>query len=80
VPCLALSQKPGITEIGDFIFRNTLTPEMQMRRCRSGDVAGGLRIRDYFPNDSYGTEFATAFWDHVLIRGGQITTSRNQVS
>src|SRR5690606_38083405 len=27
-----------------------------------------------YPNDSYGTEYATAFWDHVLARGGQVVS------
>ncbi|MDZ4677239.1 MAG: penicillin-binding protein activator [Oligoflexia bacterium] len=78
VPCITLTQKQGITEIGNFIFRSTLTPDAQMQSLV--DVAmtqrGYKRFAIIFPNDSYGTEYATAFWDHVLIRGGQVMAAQ----
>jgi outer membrane PBP1 activator LpoA protein len=79
VPCLALAQKQDLSEIGDFIFRNTLTPEMQMKSLV--DVAMGERgfkkFAIIFPNDSYGTEYASLFWDNVLAHGGEITAAQS---
>lgn len=78
VPCLTLSQKQGLNDIGDFVFRNTLTPDMQMQALV--DLAmvqrGFKKFAIIYPNDSYGTEYATVFWDHVLLRGGQITAAQ----
>lgn len=78
VPCLALAQKQDLSEVGDFIFRNTLTPEMQMRTLV--DIAmrekGYHRFAILYPNDSYGTEYASLFWDNVLQRGGEITAAQ----
>ncbi len=78
LPCLALAQKQDLGEVGDFIFRNTLTPEMQMQTLV--DVAmrekGYHRFAIIYPNDSYGTEYASLFWDNVLNRGGEITAAQ----
>ncbi len=79
VPCLTLSQKQGLTEIGDFIFRNNLTPDMQMKALvnYAMKVRGYKRFAIIYPNDAYGTEYATAFWDYVLLNGGQITGAQS---
>jgi branched-chain amino acid transport system substrate-binding protein len=82
VPCLTLSQKQGLTDIGDFVFRNTLTPDMQIRTLV--DVAmkqrGYRRFAILFPNDQYGTEYASTFWDYVLLNGGQIMAAQSYQS
>ena len=78
VPCLTLSQKQGLTEIGDFVFRNNSTPDAQMRSLV--DIAMGSlgykRFAIIYPNEGYGTTYANLFWDHVLLRGGQITAAQ----
>ena len=79
VSCLTLSQKQGLTDIGDFVFRNNSTPEAQMRSLV--DIAmGSLGYKKFailYPNEGYGTTYASLFWDHVLARGGQITAAQN---
>lgn len=79
VPCLTLSQKQGLNQIGDFIFRNTLTPEMQMRSLVdvAMDQKNYKRFAVLFPNDSYGTQYASLFWDNVLSKGGEITAAQS---
>lgn len=78
VPCLTLSQKQGLTEIGDFIFRNNITPDMQMRTLATTaiNLRGLKRFAILYPNDTYGTEYATAFWDYVLLNGGEVVAAQ----
>ena len=75
LPALMMGQKAGLTEIGDFIFRNALTSQMQAERLAAVSIEnlGLKRFAILFPNDPYGTEFANFFWDAVRLRGGQIT-------
>jgi ABC-type branched-subunit amino acid transport system substrate-binding protein len=79
VPCLSLAQKQDLSDIGDFIFRNTLTPEMQMRALVGVAIKqkGYKRFAILYPNDSYGTEYASLFWDNVLQQGGEITGAQS---
>ncbi len=78
VPFIALSQKPGLTGIGDFVFRNSLTPEMQVDQLLNFafDKLSAKRFAILFPNDSYGVEFSNIFWDQVLARGGRVTAAQ----
>ncbi|PIS10580.1 MAG: penicillin-binding protein activator [Bdellovibrio sp. CG10_big_fil_rev_8_21_14_0_10_47_8] len=74
VPSIALSQKAGISEAGNSVFRNSLTSEMQVRylvKVAMEDL-GMKRFAILFPNDLYGVEFTNIFWDEVLARGGTI--------
>lgn len=78
VPTILLSQKAGLTQTGDSIFRNAVTSQMQVRHLV--DVAmGQFGYRNFavmFPNDAYGVEFSNLFWDEVKARGGQITAAQ----
>lgn len=79
VPFIGLSQKSGLTNIGDYVFRNSLTPEMQVDELvqYAFEKLGAHRFAVLYPNDSYGVEFANIYWDHVLVRGGQITAAQS---
>ncbi len=78
VPSLALSQKAGVTELGNSVFRNSLTSEMQVRYLAKTAVEemGLKKFAILAPNDQYGVEFSNIFWDEVLARGGQITSAQ----
>lgn len=78
VPAVMMSQKAGLTEIGDFVFRNALTSQMQAERIAAVAVQnlGLKRFAILFPNDAYGTEFANFFWDAVRIHGGTIAAAQ----
>lgn len=78
VPMLLMSQKSGITEIGEFVFRNALTSRQQTQTLVSYamDQVGAKRFAILYPNDSYGVEFANSFWDEVLKRGGHVTAAQ----
>ncbi len=74
VPSIALSQKVGLREVGDTVFRNATTSEMYVRHLVK------VAMEDYninrfavlYPNDPYGVEYANIFWDEVLRRNGQV--------
>ncbi len=77
VPFIGLSQKAGLTTTGNYVFRNSLTAEMQVDRLvgYAFEKLGAKRFGVLYPNDAYGIEFANIYWDHVLARGGQITAA-----
>lgn len=75
IPMITLSQKAGVPDVGDYIFRNFITPEMQVRSLVDYAV-GDLGVRDFaivYPREKYGLTFMQAFWDEVTARGGHIT-------
>lgn len=74
VPNIALSQKSGLTNIGDKVFRYALTTETQVRSLVRYAIKnlGIKRFAIMYPNDKFGVEYANIFWDEVLARGGEI--------
>lgn len=78
VPFIGFSQKPDLTNVGEYVFRNALTPEMQVNKLVDFAIEklSAKKFAILYPNDSYGVEFSNTFWDHVLARGGQITAAQ----
>ncbi|MDX9730680.1 MAG: penicillin-binding protein activator [Bdellovibrionales bacterium] len=78
VPAIMMSQRAGLTDTGDFIFRNALTSQMQAERLAAVSIEnlGLKRFAILFPNDPYGTEFANFFWDAVRLKGGEVTAAQ----
>lgn len=78
VPSISLSQKSGVTEVGETVFRNALTSEMQVRYLvkHSMENLGLKKFAVVYPNDPYGVEYANIFWDEVLARGGTVTAAQ----
>jgi branched-chain amino acid transport system substrate-binding protein len=78
-PLITLSQRSGITDLSPYIYRNALTPEMQIHhlvRTAMGQY-GMKKFAIMYPNDAYGVESANQFWDEVLVRGGEITAAQS---
>jgi branched-chain amino acid transport system substrate-binding protein len=79
VPSIMLSQKAGVTQVGDSVFRNALTSQMQVQALvdlamnRLGHRSFGI----IYPNDAYGIEYANLFWDEVRARGGEISGAQS---
>jgi len=74
VPIITLTQRAGITETGEYVFRNFLTGDAQVRALVSFAM-NTLGIRDFailHPDDNYGTEMTHLFWDEVARQGGRI--------
>ena len=74
IPIITLTQKDQVTGIGDYVFRNFITPKMQMKAIASyaSDTLGLTRFAILYPNENYGTTFMNLFWDEVIARGGTV--------
>jgi len=74
VPVITLTQKEGITEDGDFVFRNFLTPPMIMETLvhYAFRNLGMKRFAILYPDDAYGLEMMNLFWNEVEWYGGEI--------
>jgi ABC-type branched-subunit amino acid transport system substrate-binding protein len=74
IPLVAITQKEGIVEKGDYIFRNFFTPKMQIQtivKYAVGDL-GLNRFAILYPDDNYGEKFMNLFWDEVVKNNGSI--------
>ncbi len=74
IPIMTISQREGVTDIGDNVFRNFITPRMQAAALASYvmDTLGMHRLAILYPNENYGRTFRDAFWDEVYQRKGEI--------
>ena len=74
IPIITLTQKDNIAEIGDKVFRNFITPKMQVQTLTSFSVEslGLWRFAILYPDETYGITFMNLFWDQLLEAGGQV--------
>ncbi len=74
IPIITLTQKTGITNAGDYVFRNFLTPEIQVKTLLSyaADHLGMKRFAILYPSENYGETFMNLFWDEVNAHGGRV--------
>ena len=75
VPMIALTQREGVTELGDMIFRNFLTPEREVLTLVRTAIheLGKKRFAILYPDNPYGQFFMNLFWDTVDRMGGVVT-------
>ncbi|MCP4368165.1 MAG: penicillin-binding protein activator, partial [Deltaproteobacteria bacterium] len=77
IPMITITQKENVTEISDNVFRNFITPEMQVKAVVSY-ATEVLEVKNFavlYPEEKYGTDFMNLFWDEVLRYGGKIVGS-----
>lgn len=75
VPLITLTQKEKITEQGNMVFRNFLTPSREVEALLDAAMEK-LDIRRFailYPENSYGRYFMNRFWDGLEKRGGVVT-------
>jgi ABC-type branched-subunit amino acid transport system substrate-binding protein len=74
IPIITLSQKPDIPELGDYVFRVFLTPQMQMDTLVPYVVneLGIKRFAVLYPEESYGNIFLNVFRERVLDHGASL--------
>jgi branched-chain amino acid transport system substrate-binding protein len=74
IPILTITQKDDISKIGDNVFRNFITPKMQVQALVSYAVKslGLRRFAILYPDENYGNTFMNLFWDELLEVGGKI--------
>lgn len=73
-PMITLTQKEDITSTGDYIFRNFITSEMQVKALVRYSVQnlGMDSFAILYPRDNYGTKMMNLFWDEATRAGGEI--------
>jgi ABC-type branched-subunit amino acid transport system substrate-binding protein len=74
IPIITLGQKENISTIGDYVFRNFITPEMQVQAIVSFAIQT-LEINRFailYPDDKYGTTFMSLFQNEVEAYGGEV--------
>lgn len=79
IPIIVLTQKPDITKTGDYVFRNFLTPRMQVRSLVSHgmQMMGIRRYAVLYPQEKYGTVFLEAFRNEVQAQGGDLVAAQS---
>ena len=70
VPLIALSQKDGLTQTGNWIFQAFLTPRQQVRAVVRQALSMGIkRFAILYPDSSYGRAFSQNFQEEVTAGG-----------
>jgi len=75
IPIVVLTQKENITDAGNFVFRNFLMPQMQVRSLVEYAVfqKGIKNFAILYPKENYGKIFMSLFQEEVIANGGKIT-------
>ena len=74
IPIITFTQKDNIPQIGDKVFRNFITPEMQVQAIASFTIhsLGLSRFAILYPDETYGLTYMNLFWDKLLELGGTV--------
>lgn len=74
VPIMTLTQKHDITKLGDYVFRNFLTPSLQVKAIVNYGIQelGIKKFAVLYPEERYGISFMNIFWDELIIHGAEI--------
>ncbi|MBW2172759.1 MAG: penicillin-binding protein activator, partial [Deltaproteobacteria bacterium] len=74
VPIMTLTQKSDITRLGDWVFRNFLTPSLQVKAIAAYavDELGIDSFAILYPEERYGISFMNKFWDEIVARGADV--------
>lgn len=75
IPIITFSQTRRITDQGDMVFRNFLTPSKEVDIILKKAVyeMGLMRFGVFYPDTPYGRFFMNLFWDRVEEMGCEIT-------
>ncbi len=73
-PLIALSQKGGVTQAGDFVFQTFLTARQQVRALlrRSLGQMGLKRYAVLYPDAAYGQTFMQQFLEEAAVQGVEV--------
>lgn len=75
IPIITFTQADDIPVIGRYVFRNFITPEMQVKRLADYAI-GAIHIDQFavlYPDEPYGKTFMNIFWDEILAREASVT-------
>jgi ABC-type branched-subunit amino acid transport system substrate-binding protein len=78
LPLLTLSQRDGLAQTGDMVFRNSMTGRLQVEALlrHAMDGQGLRRFAILFPENRSGQEFRDLFTQGVKLRGGAVVASQ----
>ena len=73
-PIMTLTQKPDITKLGDYVFRNFLTFSLQVKAivAYAAQELGIKKFAVLYPEEPYGISFMNTFWDELILHGAEI--------
>lgn len=74
LPIMIISQKEGVEQAGDFVFRNFMSPQMQVHSLLNYtmNVLGISSYAVLYPQENFGRRYMEVFRDAVEARGGYI--------
>lgn len=81
-PLLTMSQKEGLAASSLYVFRNSLTPQLQVRALvdYAMDGRGFSRFGIMNPQTRQGENFAAIFRDEILRRGGEVIAEESYLT
>lgn len=79
VPLISLSQRDGVAEIGDYVFRIGINAVSQVETLARYAVKerGWKRFAVVYPNNAYGQALRAAFAESVAAAGGSIVAEKS---
>jgi branched-chain amino acid transport system substrate-binding protein len=79
IPIITMSQRADIPELGDYVFRFFLTPQMQIDTLVPYVVneLGIKRFAALYPEETYGDTFLKIFRDRVMDYGAALITAES---
>jgi ABC-type branched-subunit amino acid transport system substrate-binding protein len=78
VPLLTLSQREGLPEVGNYVFRDSLTSRLQVQALANHAIAEKITTFGIlYPENKLGREMAELFEQEVTARGGKITDKQS---
>ena len=75
IPIITFTQAGDIPVMGRYVFRNFITPGMQVKRL-ADYVVGAIDIDQLavlYPDEPYGRTFMNLFWDELLAHEASVT-------
>lgn len=82
IPLLTMSQREGLAASSLYVFRNSLTPQLQVRALvdYAMEVRGFTTFGIMSPQTRQGDQFAAAFREEVRRRGGEIIAEQGYLT
>lgn len=73
-PIMTLTQRPDITKLGDYVFRNFLTFSLQVKAivAYAAQELGIKKFAVLYPEERYGISFMNTFWDELILHGAEL--------
>ncbi len=79
IPLISLSQRNGVIELGDFIFRNSVSPASEVDAVVEYSITQKMLKRFFilYPNNRKGAEYERLFTEKVEELGGKVVSTHS---